>query len=167
VETLTFEYGDYKYDYYLVYQDRKTVSLTVQPSLNIILRCPDNYTDEKIEQFLKRKWHWLEAQIKDLKRFQRKTSAKEYVSGESFLYLGRQYQLIIKESATNGVRFEAGRIIVETTEAKNNKAHNKKLLQSWYDERANKVFKERYREVLKKFNYDFTPELALRKMEKR
>lgn len=42
-----------------------------------------------------------------------------------------------------------------------------KYLEKWYLERAEKVFQERYKLMLKKFDYDFIPELATRKMEKR
>ncbi|QQS59935.1 DUF45 domain-containing protein [Candidatus Peregrinibacteria bacterium] len=46
--------------------------------------------------FLKRKCGWITAQLKDLKRLQKIEERKEYISGESFLYLGRQYKLIVK-----------------------------------------------------------------------
>jgi len=163
----TFQYGDYQYRYHLFRQDRRTISLTVQPSLSIIICCPHNHPEEKIEKFLKRKWHWLETQIRELKRFQRNKSKKKYVSGESFLYLGRQYRLSVKKSDKNKVGFKKGHIVIETNLSKSNKAHNQKLLKKWYEQRANQIFKERYRQILKKFNYEFIPELALRKMEKR
>ena len=162
-----FTYGDYRYRYHLFRQERKTVSLTVQPNLNIILRCPCDYPEKKIEEFLKRKWNWLEAQIRDLKKFQRKTEGKEYISGESFIYLGRQYRLLVEESRIDNVGLEKGRIIIKTTEEKSNKAYNQKLIQKWYERKAGEVLEERYCYVLKKFNYEFRPELALRKMEKR
>ena len=41
------------------------------------------------------------------------------------------------------------------------------MLEHWYEQKAGQIFQERYCQVLKKFNYEFTPELSLRKMEKR
>ncbi|MBU0458382.1 M48 family metallopeptidase [Patescibacteria group bacterium] len=163
----TFTYGTHNYDYYLIRQDRKTVSLTVQPSLNIILKCPKNYTQKKIDIFLKRKWYWLERQLKDLRRLQRSKAQKEYISGESFIYLGRQYKLIVKGGASDSVGLEKGKIIVKTSKDVSNKSHNQKLLEEWYTNRGEKVFNERYRQVLKKFDYEFAPELQIRKMSKR
>jgi predicted metal-dependent hydrolase len=163
----TFTYGTHSYDYYLIRQDRKTVSLTVQPTLNIILKCPKNYTENKIETFLKRKWYWMEKQIKELRRLQRSNTKKEYVSGESFIYLGRQYQLIVRKGESDSVGLAKGRILLNTTMDVRNKAHNEKLIEKWYAEHGEKVFKERYKVVLKKFDYDFTPELQVRKMSKR
>ena len=163
----TFTYGDYTYKYYLVRQDRKTVSLTVQPSLNIILRCPTKYSTSKIEKFLKRKWHWMETQLRELRRYQKTKSPKEYVSGESFLYLGRQYKLVVRKGKSDSVSLQKGRITIVTSSATDNKTRNKKLLNAWYSERAKQVFAERYKEMLKKFSYDFTPKLDIRKMDKR
>ena len=158
-----FKYGDHQFEYFLINEDRKTLRLTVFPNLKIVLYCPKNYPEEKIIKFLNRKFIWLQKQIKDLKRFQSKNKAREYISGESFLYLGRQYKLIVKKSNKDMVRFEKGKIILET----NNKKKNKNILEKWYLERADKVFKERYKIVLKRFNYNFTPDIAIRKMEKR
>lgn len=162
-----FLYGDYSYQYYLVQQDRKTVSLTVQPSLNIILKCPHDYSSPHIEKFLKRKWHWMERQLRDLRRFQRKTLPKEYVSGEAFLYLGRLYKLVICKDGADGVKIEKGRIRIESSKKLDDAAHNRKLLESWYQSRAEAIFNERYALMIKKFDYDFVPTLAIRQMEKR
>lgn len=163
----TFTYGTHSYNYYLIKQNRKTVSLTVQPSLNIILKCPKNYTQKKIDDFLKRKWHWMEKQLKELRRLQRSNAKKEYVSGESFLYLGRQYQLVVRKGKTDEVGLVKGKILLRTTKDIGNTAHNRNLLEDWYTERGETIFKERYKAVLKKFNYEFTPDLQVRKMSKR
>lgn len=162
-----FSYGDYAYQYYLVQQDRKTVSLTVQPSLNIILKCPHDYSGLHVEKFLKRKWYWMEKQLRDLRRFQRKNMPKEYVSGESFLYLGRQYKLVVCKASADAVKIEKGRIKIESTKRLDDTGHNRKLLESWFQERAETIFHERYALMIKKFNYDFIPKLAIRQMEKR
>lgn len=162
-----FTYGKYSYEYHLFREERKTVKLTVYPNLSIVLKCPNSYPEEKVETFLQRKWHWLEKQIKELKKYQKKQEEKEYISGESFLYLGRQYKLIVQKGENDAVRLENGRILVEVAGDPNHKERNKIPLESWYLARAEKVFTEQYKKVLKNFDYDFVPELSLRKMEKR
>ncbi|PIR55440.1 M48 family peptidase [Candidatus Peregrinibacteria bacterium CG10_big_fil_rev_8_21_14_0_10_36_19] len=162
-----FKYGKYSYEYYLVLQDRKTVALTVQPSLNIILKCPLDYDIDKIERFLKRKWLWLEKQIQYFKKYKKKIEKKEYVSGESFLYLGRQYKLLVKSSKKSEVRLENGAITIFTTSSTQDKNANKKLLDNWFDNRIKAIFSSRLNEMLKKFDYDFVPTLITRKMPKR
>lgn len=167
MEINTFKYGKYSYEYYLVLQDRKTVALTVQPSLNIILKCPFLYDADKIERFLKRKWLWLEKQVQFFKKYQKKMVQKEYVSGESFLYLGRQYQLLVKAAKNPQIKLEKGKITVFTTKSLQDRETNKDLLKKWFEQRTRSVFTARLKEVMKKFNYDFTPVLVIRKMQKR
>jgi predicted metal-dependent hydrolase len=163
----TFKYGEYTYEYLLVLQDRKTVALTVQPSLNIILKCPFDYDIDKIERFLKRKWLWLEKQVLYFKKYKKTTGKKEYVSGESFLYLGRQYKLLIKTAKNSQVKLEKGRITLFTKQSVQDQSTNKKLLKKWFEQRTKSIFTSRLKEITNKFNYDFIPELTIRKMPKR
>lgn len=167
MDTYNFCYGDNEYQYHLIYEERKTIRLTIYPNLKIVIYAPLDHPKEKIEAFLKRKYLWITKQIKDLKRLQRDNSDREYISGASVLYLGRQYKLVIKKSKQDLVRFESGKIIVETTDKVDNSIRNKELLDEWYTERAKAIFKSRYKQMLKKFNYDFIPDLSLRKMQKR
>ena len=162
-----FTYGDYSYEYFLIKQSRKTVSLAVQPNLKIMFKCPTNYSQEKIDKFLKRKWLWLKKQIAYFEKYKKKTKTKEYVSGESFLYLGRQYKLTVKKAKENKVSLKYGRFLLFTTKNISNKKHNKKILQNWYSERMEKIFKEEYEKVFRNFDYDFKPQLVTREMSKR
>jgi len=166
MEKHIFKYGSYSYEYYLIREKRKTVSLVVQPSLKIILKCPIDCDEEKIQKFLKRKWKWLEKQLSYFKKFKNKNK-KEYISGESFLYLGRQYKLLIKKGKKNGIKLKYGKIELITAKNKDNKKHNKKLLQKWYNEKANIIFANQYKKVLNNFEYSFKPRLITRKMNKR
>ncbi len=166
MEKHIFKYGSYSYEYYLVREKRKTVSLVVQPSLKIILKCPTDCDEERIQKFLKKKWKWLEKQLSFFKKFKNKTK-KEYISGESFLYLGRQYKLLVRRAKEDSIKLKYGRILLHTTKKVSDKKHNKKMLDNWYSARLDKIFDERYREVLKKFDYKFEPKLSTRKMNKR
>ena len=162
-----FVYGKHTYEYFLVYEERKTVALSVQPNLNIIIKCPIQYDTLKIENFLKRKWLWIEEQVKYFQKYKQTTSKKEYVSGESFVYLGRQYKLLVKSAKSSEVSLSHGRLSVQTHRSLRNTQTNKKLLERWYEERTEVVFNERLEFMLKKFKYDFVTELVIRKMSKR
>ena len=76
-----FIFGSYIYNYELIKQTRRTMSLTVTPDLRIVLKCPENTTKEKIDHFLQKKWFWLEKQLSFFKKYQRKTYKREYISG--------------------------------------------------------------------------------------
>ena len=67
-----FIFGTFVYEYQLIKQDRKTLSLTVTPDLRIVLKCPVQTDNERIETFLQKKWFWLEKQLSFFKKYQRK-----------------------------------------------------------------------------------------------
>ena len=167
MEEQTFTYGKYSYQYFLLREQRKTVSLIVHPNLKIVLKCPAIYSEKKIQKFLKGKWRWLENQIKYFKKYQKQILTKEYISGESFLYLGRQYKLVVKKGKDDKISLKHGRLLLSTTKNVANKKHNKKMLQDWYYQRTEKIFKEEYEKMLKYFKYDFQPKLITREMKKR
>jgi len=162
-----FIYGSYKYNYELVHQDRKTLSLTVRPDLGIILKCPEYVKNDRINLFLKRKWMWLNKQIRFFEKFKKTFYKREYISGESFLYLGRQYQLIVRRRKKNEVSLLKGKLMVFTNNPVSDGRHNKKLIEEWYGRKAKAIFQDRFDEVFKWFNYSKKPKLVIRKMNKR
>lgn len=162
-----FIFGTFIYEYQLIKQDRKTLSLTVTPDLRIILKCPEKTDSERIENFLQKKWFWLEKQLSFFKKYQRKIYEKEYISGEGYLYLGRQYKLVVRRGKENLVSLTRGLLTVYTTKEVTNSRHNKKLIDSWFEQKTEMVFQDRFTEMIKRFDYSNTPALAIREMKKR
>ncbi len=162
-----FTYGKYSYDYFLIRRPGKTMSLTVWPDLKIVVKSPFSGSAKKIDDFLKRKWIWLDKQIAFFSRFRKKTGKKSYISGESFLYLGRQYKLAVKKSKTEKVALDHGIINVFTGGRIRDGKRNRKLLDEWYARRTKIIFNDRLKEAVKQFSYDFFPEPVIKKMDKR
>jgi len=162
-----FIFGSYVYCYDLIKQDRKTLSLTVNPDLRICVKCPHETEDERIEQFLKKKWFWLQKQLNFFGKYQRKVYKKEYVSGESFHYIGRQHQLIVKKAPEDKVSLLRGVLLVQTTKAVSNGPYTQKLIEGWYEVKRKIIFEERFLEMQKKFDYKQMPKLSVRDMKRR
>lgn len=162
-----FIFGSFVYCYDLIHQERKTLSLTVTPDMRICVKCPHDTAEERIEQFLKKKWFWLQKQLRFFGKHQRKAYAKEYVSGESFHYLGRQHQLIVKRGAEDKVSLLRGVLMVYTSKPLTNNKHVQKLVTEWFDEKRSKVFADRFEAMKKRFDYKHMPTLAVRDMKKR
>jgi predicted metal-dependent hydrolase len=162
-----FIFGTFIYEYQLIKQDRKTLSLTVTPDLRIILKCPVQTDSERIEAFLQKKWFWLEKQLSFFKKYQRKIYEKEYVSGEGYLYLGRQYKLVVRRGKEDSVSLTRGQLIVHTTRDVTNGRHNKKLIDEWFTNKSTTIFEERFAEMLTRFEYKQLPRLSIREMKKR
>jgi predicted metal-dependent hydrolase len=167
MKSKVFNYGRYSYRYYLSKENRKTISLVVKPDKTIVIKAPIKAKTEEIESFLKRKWSWMRKQVAYFDKYSGRTYRKEYVSGESFFYLGRQYKLVVKRRKEESVKFSKGILELYTKKELKNSSHNRDLLKKWYEKRAKEVFTERYKIVLLSFDYNFVPELDIRKMNKR
>ena len=162
-----FVFGSYIYEYTLIKQERKTLSLVVTPNLGIFLKCPLQADHKRIEKFLQRKWLWLEKQLSFFKKYQRKRYIREYMSGEAFLYLGRQYMLMVKNNQEDRVSLTRGKLMVYTTRETSNGNRNKKLIEHWLSERMPLVFQDCFNDALSRFDYDQIPVLLIRDMKRR
>ncbi len=163
-----FHYGKYNYKYTLIREDRKSLALTVTPDSEIVVKGSRNITQNKIDDFLKRKWVWLEKQLAYFETVKQSSQKKDFVSGESFYYLGRQYQLIVKRGASTGVKLKHGKLELITNQGVQNSKANKTILNNWFKGRAQKVFQERLEEVYKRFGYtEKLPTVQIKKMAKR
>jgi predicted metal-dependent hydrolase len=167
LEQKIFKYGNLSYVYELVELPRKTFGLTVYPDMKILVKVPVSTRQKDIDAFLKKKWRWLDSQLAFFSKFNQKRYAKEYVSGESFLYLGRQHQLIVKRANADKVRLMRGKLEVYSSADAYDGKYTKRLLDGWYKEKHSVVFHNRYREMLKNFDLVHPPELHVRQMPKR
>ena len=74
---------------------RKTLSIYIERDGTVTVIAPENLTDQEIEDVLKKKEYRI---YKSLAEWEVTNTAKvdrEYVNGQSFLYLGRNYRLEI------------------------------------------------------------------------
>lgn len=161
-----FEYGEYRYEYFIEFAEVKSFTLIVRPDLRIIARVPLGATLAEIEAFLIRKWRWLEKQLQELRKYRKSESEALYVSGKSVYYLGRQYMLVV-EKGKDIVKLERGRLRVYTAKNLRNSDHNKKLVDSWLANKRNRVFKQEYLKALKLFDFPRMPQLGERIMARR
>lgn len=153
--------------YELYYTDRKTLGIKVYPDTSVKVFAPIDTDLPIIEQHLKAKRKWIEKQQRSFQSYLPATPPRQYIGGESFLYLGKQYMLKIEPSTAEEVKLYQGRLVVKTVNP--DATHIKKLLQQWYIARAtilfNKLFEEQFY-LFKRFGLE-KPILQIKKMEKR
>ncbi len=161
----TLQFGSQLINYQLSFSDRKTLGITVTSDMEIKVTAPENTPKEKIEEKVRKKAPWILKQTSYFLRFQPKAPKKRFVSGESHLYLGRQYRLQIIEGNKDEVRYK-GRSLQITTDPKN-KAEQ--LLNAWYRERAKIKFAEMAEPLITRFKkYKVEPtNIYLHNMPKR
>lgn len=158
-------YGTTRIDFTIDYANRKTLGITVNPDGSVGLKAPAGATLEDIREKVRRRAAWILRQKRYFASFGVPTTERQYISGESHLYLGRQYMLRIKEGKANQVHYQNNIIEIECR----NKKEAKKVLQEWYLERAKVKFAEYAKPIVEHFAvYGVKPQsISVRKMEKR
>nr|WP_054549548.1 SprT family zinc-dependent metalloprotease [Lysinibacillus sphaericus] len=120
-----------KFNYEIKYSNRRTVNISVERDRSIVVRSPKELTEEKIGCIVQSKEKWILSKLNDTQKYPLNVVPKEFVSGETLMYLGKNYQLSIVDEEIDGVEFNQQFIISKT-----NKKNANKLLKDWYYERA-------------------------------
>lgn len=163
------DFGSRIIKFNLQYSDRKTLGISVLPDLSVIVTAPMHNRDlDKIKSKVKRRAKWILKQQTEFEKYLPTQPARQYVSGETHLYLGRQYRLKVLEGEQESVKLKSGYICV-TGEDKKDKEKIKSLLESWYHAKAKKYFERKLEICLEKFKrYEIAaPKIQLRNMTKR
>ncbi|MDD5118755.1 MAG: SprT family zinc-dependent metalloprotease [Sulfuricurvum sp.] len=133
----------------VVYKDIKHANLKVKPNQEVLLTVPLDMTDREIDHILHKRANWINQQ---LALFQKNTQPKkELVSGESFVYLGRNYRLKVIESNEEKARLNRGYFELFVKD-KNDYNKKEKLINDWYKSRAVEYFQkniEKYNAIVK------------------
>lgn len=161
----TVSYGNKDIEFELRFSNRKTLGITVNPDLSVIASAPENSDFEKIEQKIKKRAKWILNQQKYFQSFLPVTPEREYISGETHLYLGKQFRLSVFEAKKEKVCLNQGwlEIHIKNTD---NKGRIKALLTGWYSTHAEKVFKRKIEENRKLVKVE-SPEFEIKRMSKR
>ncbi|MFN2262159.1 MAG: M48 family metallopeptidase [Psychroflexus sp.] len=133
-------FGSETIDYELVYAKRKTLGITVKPDKSVLVKAPEDAVFEKIEHKIRKKAPWILRQKQYFLSFEPRITERKYVSGESILYLGRQYQLKVIRANEQKVKYEGRFIEVYSPDHKRDEI--KSLVDQWYRQKANKWFYE-------------------------
>jgi len=134
----------------IIRKDVKHIYIKVKPSGEVILTAPNNSDRRDIEYVLKKRAEWIEKKIAffDAHRDKHK---KEYVSGENFRYLGRNYRLKVIESKEEEVKLQRGYLQIFVKDRANYEK-KQKLIKAWQTQKAKIHFQkaiEKYKPIVK------------------
>ena len=161
----SIQYGATTIDYSIEYAERKTLSICVNPDGSVYLKAPVDATVEAVRQKVHKRANWILRQKRYFESFGIPTTKRQYISGESHLYLGRQYMLRVKESNVNAVHYQNHIIEIECRHKKDAGM----LLQTWYRQRASIKFQEYAKPIIEQFSiYSVKPQsISIKKMDNR
>jgi predicted metal-dependent hydrolase len=167
-------YGEKTIEFEIYRKDVKNINLNIKPDMTIVVSANALVPLNFIMGFVKEKAPWILKNVSYFKDVQPEhTSEKEYVSGEGFKYLGKQYRLKIEEiepgaEENESVRYYQGYIYIHVKDKSNNKK-KETLLNNWFREKAEKTFKEslqRMYPIIEKYDIK-KPDIQIRTMKAR
>ena len=115
----------------------KSASIEIQDD-TVKVTVPQNLSDKRIEELVRNRTVWIRQKLK----IQTETihpKSKEYVNGETFAYLGRNYRMKCVTGSTGGVKLKNGCLNVPTesdTTGSHYESSVKVALKEWYRSRA-------------------------------
>lgn len=145
---------------------RQTLGIEVHPDQRVVVRAPLGCDVKVIAQRVHKRAAWISRRIADFQRYTPRTPPRQYVSGETHLYLGRQHRLKLVAGDAASVRMNRGQLLV-TVPGKSDAERVRAMLQRWYQDRAKVVFNEVLANCLLHFKGQTLPRLIVRTMRSR
>lgn len=141
--TDTFAFGATNIEYVIERTSRrKTIAITVRPDASVAVAAPKGIRRNLIVDKVRSKAEWIVRQQDRLRRNGQRP-AKGCVSGESFRYLGRQYQLKVLRRATVPATVQASMVrgclvvpVARRWSSERRKRAVQQALVAWYREHA-------------------------------
>ena len=120
---------------------RKTASVRIHEG-KVSLVVPDNLSESRIHEIMTQKTRWIRSKLL-LYRETVPLKPKEYVSGESFTYLGKNYRLKVAIASRPFVKLVNSRLRVALPERSLTPNKVKNVLTDWYRTRAEQKLQEK------------------------
>jgi len=132
---------------------RRKLTITVERDRSVVVHAPEGTSDEKIEQIVTSKRQWIYEKIGHPQKYQDLPHApgKELVSGESALYLGRQYRIEIVKTGLHEIKFAQRFLIPDIQTSKQTEA-----LREWYISKAKEKIVPRVKHHARQLGVDVT-----------
>lgn len=118
---------------------RKTVGLLVHPSGGVEVKAPEGMDREAIAAIVRQRAQWVLAKQQAMQSRHAPTLEHRFVSGETYLYLGRQYRLKVEESpGPSRVALTGGFFVVSVPplDEDDRRRRVRMALRRWYRRRA-------------------------------
>lgn len=148
----TLSYGEERIRYQVCHvPDREgKVAIHVHPDGSVQVDAPMDTELPEIKEAVQKRARWVMGHIEKARELREYVLPREYVSGESYYYQGRRFQLKVvrSEDAKGSVKLHRGKLMVESSDV--SPARVRKLLWGWYRERARDYFARRLEEIVSK-----------------
>ena len=164
----SIKYGTKDIEFKVEFRNRKTISISVEPPKSITVVAPLDTSEEEVKEAVKSRGAWIVQKLFEFRNIESKRVNREFVNGESFMYLGRNYSLQIhvdKNLQNNSsVKLFRGKFHVYV-KGKDDKLI-KNAMEAWYREKTEEQVKKRIKYYQKYFSKNPT-DIRVKEQKKR
>ena len=126
---------------------KKTIAIELDGEL-VRVRAPRRLSDSRLRDLVIERTPWIEARLREQAE-RPEVKPKEYVSGETFSYLGRNYRLKVIAGESHPVRLKQGYLVVLAPEGEGQQREVKGRLESWYRANAEELLRDKTERMAK------------------
>src|SRR5690625_7587275 len=130
---MSFCYGDEQITFERVKRPQATgkVLIKVHPDCRVIASAPEGAENEAVLSAVKKRGRWIYEQLRDFRKQLEFTTPRQYISGESHYYLGKQYLLKVIEAPEQLQAVQPLRGTLEVSVGANCADRDTRLLTDW------------------------------------
>lgn len=147
---LAFIWGGETVRFSLRRAERQRLKISVTPLGKVVVVAPINATADEVVRRVSRRGSWIVRQLKSFERWRPRTPPRQYASGETHLFLGRQYRLSVLTSDQPNLEIDGDRLVM-TVPVDSGFAYRRIILKHWYRFQAHQLFPKRVDAVLSPF----------------
>ena len=122
---------------------KKTVAVTVDAAGAVLLVVPMQLSIGELDAMVRRKAPWIDKQMRRIESLESTPFPREFVSGESILYLGRHYRLKVRPQEFGDAKLRGRWLHVPAQAGAGQPAEVRAALVSWLRRRAEERLPER------------------------
>jgi len=152
----------------VAFGDRKTLTIVVHPDLRVAVSAPKVRTLAEVLAKVERRGRWILRQRRYFEQFLPRLPERRYVSGETFMFLGRQYRLKVHPDTVKLAALHGGSLEIRGP-AREDHEGIKALVVDWYRKHARAAFERRLLRCWQLVRRHDIPEpsLRIRRMKRR
>ena len=108
------------------------MAVTVDPAGAVLLVAPEHLTTEELDGIVSRKAEWIVRRLGHAQSHGPPQAPREFVSGESVLYLGRHYRLKVHPDESGDAKLRGGWLHVSAPKGPRQTALVREAVVSWF-----------------------------------
>ena len=92
---------------------RKTTDIVIERDGKVTVRSPMGHTPEQVDAIVESKRLWIYRSLAEWRDLNASVVVREWVNGETFLYLGRNYRLTLVPTQDRSLKLKEGRFCLD------------------------------------------------------